>query len=244
MRMIARWMLAAALAVTVVDSAQAQRQQQPGRGQGQGGISIGLVLTNKDLQDELKVTDDQKGKLKEMTEKQTEMTKKQQELFSGGRPDREKMQEFQKEATALTEEIKKATDGVLTADQKKRYKQIEIQAMGMRAFANADVLKDLKITDDQKTAIKEVTEGMATEVAALRKELGMPAQGGGRPMGGTPPDAEKVAEFAKKAKPLADAAMEKAVKALSADQQKQWTEMNGVKFDTSKLTVRPMRVSN
>lgn len=243
MRMIARWMLAAALAVIVADSAQAQRGG--GGGRGQGGISIGLVLTNKDLQDELKVTDDQKGKLKEMTDKQTEMTKKRQELFGGGQPDRTKMQELQKEATALNEEIKKATDGVLTADQKKRYKQIEIQAMGMRAFTYAEVVSELKITDDQKTAMKEVTDGMATEVAALRKELGLPAQGGGRPMAGdTPPDAEKMAEFAKKAKPLADAAMEKSVKSLSADQQKKWTEMIGVKFDTSKLTVRPMRTSN
>ena len=240
MRMIARWMLAAALAVIVADSAQAQR----GGGRGQGGMSIGLVLTNKDLQDELKVTDDQKGKLKEMTGKQTEMNKKRQELFGGGQPDRTQMQELQKEATALNEEIRKATDGVLTADQKKRYKQIEIQAMGLRAFGNAEIVKELNITEDQKSAMKEVTDGMATEVAALRKELGLPAQGG-RPMAGdTPPDAEKMAEYAKKTKPLVDAALEKSVKALSADQKKQWMEMIGVKFDTSKLTVRPMRTSN
>ena len=73
----------------------------------------------------------------------------------------------------------------------------------------------------------------------------IPGAGGGRPQpGATPPDAEKMAEFTKKSKPLADAAMEKSVKALSADQQKQWTEMIGAKFDTGKLTARPMRMAN
>ena len=68
MKSIARWILTAVLAVTVAGAAQAQRQQ-PGGGNrpGGGGVQIGLVLTNKDLQDELKVTDDQKGKLKDVT---------------------------------------------------------------------------------------------------------------------------------------------------------------------------------
>ena len=61
MKLIARWMLATALAVIVADAAQAQRQPGQGGGGRQvgGGVNIGLVLTNKDLQQELKVTDDQ-----------------------------------------------------------------------------------------------------------------------------------------------------------------------------------------
>ena len=250
MKLIARWMLATALAVIVADAAQAQRQPGQGGGGRQvgGGVNIGLVLTNKDLQQELKVTDDQKGKLKDVTAKQTDLNKKQAELFTGGtRPDMAKMQEMQKERTALTEEVKKVTDEVLTADQKKRFKQIEIQAMGMRAFANADVVKTLAITDDEKKALKDIADAYTKERTDLAKELGVavPGAGGGRPAAGaTPPDAEKVAEFTKKLKPLSEAAMEKSVKALNADQQKQWTEMIGAKFDTGKLTARPMRMAN
>ena len=248
MKSIARWILTAVLAVTVAGAAQAQRQQ-PGGGNrpGGGGVQIGLVLTNKDLQDELKVTDDQKGKLKDVTAKQAEMTKKMADLRSGGQPDRTKMQEAIKEMTTLTEEVKKVTDEVLTADQKKRFKQLEIQAMGLRAFANVDVVKELAITDDEKKALKEIADATATDTAALRKELGLPAQGGGRPTGGgtaTPPDAEALKKFAEKSKPMTEAAMEKSVKAMTADQQKKWTEMIGVKFDTSKLTARPMRMAN
>ena len=245
MKSIARMFLAAALAVTVVGSAQAQRPGQGGGRQG-GGASISLVLTNKDLQEDLKVTDDQKSKLKDVTAKTTDLAKKSAELFTGGtRPDRDKMAEFTKEMTAVNEEVKKATDEVLTADQKKRFKQIQIQAMGMQAFASADVVKELKITDDQKKALKEVVDASRKETADLRKELGLPEQGG-RPMpNATPPDAEKLAEFAKKSAPLRAAAMEKSVKALDEAQQKQWTEMIGAKFDVAKLIpARPMRTAN
>lgn len=244
MKSIARWMLTAALAVLVAGSVQAQRPQ-PGQGgrAGFGGLQISAVLTNKDLQEELKVTDDQKGKLKDVTAKSTELTKKLADLRGGGQPDREKMAELMKEVTAIGEEVKKN----LTDDQKKRFKQIEIQAMGLRAFANADVVKALTITDDQQKALKEVADATQKETADLRKELGLPAQGGGggRPQpGATPPDAETLKKFAEKSKPMTEAAMEKSVKALTADQQKKWTEMIGTKVDTSKFTARPMRTAN
>ena len=241
---ISRWILAGALAVSTVGAAQAQRGQGGRQG---GGTSISLVLTNKDLQEDLKVTDDQKTKLKDVTGKQTDLNKKQSELFTGGRPDMAKMQEIMKERTALTEEVKKATDEVLTSDQKKRFKQIEIQAMGLRAFSNADVVKDLKITDEQKKALKETSDALGKERTDLAKEIGVtiPGMGRGGMGGGTPPDAEKLADFMKKYKPLAEAAMGKSVEALDADQQKQWKEMIGAKFDVSKLIqARPMRMAN
>ncbi len=243
MKSIARLFLAAALAVTVLGSAQAQRPGQGGR-QG-GGATISLVLTNKDLQSELKVTDDQKAKLKDVTAKQVDLDKKAAELRTGGRPDMTKMQELQKERTALTEEVKKATDDVLTADQKKRFKQIQVQALGLRAFSDADIVKELKITDDEKKAIKEIADAATKEATDLAKELGVPAPGGGRPMpNATPPDAAKVEEFTKKNTANRAANLEKVVKALDADQQKQWKEMTGEKFDTAKLTARPMRMAN
>ncbi len=241
MNSIARWMLTAALAVLVAGSVQAQRPQQGGGGRQAGGLQIGAVLTNQDLQEELKVTDDQKSKLKDVTAKQTELMKKMADLRGGGQPDREKVQELTKEMTTLAEEVKKTTDTVLTADQKKRFKQIEIQAMGARAFANADVVKALTITDDEKKVLKDIADAYTKERSDLAKELGVTLGGGG---GGARPDPEKMAEFTKKSKPLADAAMEKSVKALTAEQQKQWTEMIGTKVDTGKFTARPMRMAN
>ena len=247
MKSIARLFLAAALAVTVLGSAQAQRPGQGGGGQFGGGTNISLVLTNKDLQTELKVTDDQKTKFKDLTAKQVDLDKKGAELRAGGgRPDMTKMQELTKERTALTEEVKKVTDDVLTSDQKKRFKQIKVQAMGVRAFSDADIVKELKITDDEKKAIKEIADAAAKETTDLAKELGVPAPGGGRPMpNATPPDAAKVEEFTKKNTANRAVSLGKVVKILDADQQKQWKEMTGEKFDTAKLIpARPMRMAN
>lgn len=252
MKMIARWMLAVALAVAVGGTALAQPPMQPGQGGrpgAGGGLQIGTVLTNKDLQTELKVTEDQLGKFKDVAAKLKDVAAKMAELRSGGQPDRTKMQEVTKEMTTINEEIKKVSDEVMTTDQKKRFKQIQIQAMGLRAFSDADVVKELKITDEEKKTLKEINDAYTKERGELAKELGVPVPGGmgggGRPMGGgTPPDAEKMAEFAKKSKPMTDAAMEKSVKAMTADQQKQWTEMIGMIVDTTKFTARPMRMAN
>jgi Spy/CpxP family protein refolding chaperone len=220
------------VAVTVAfatGSAMAQRQQ-PGQG-GRGGANLmGQVLTNADLQKELKVTDEQKGKFKDVAAKQAEVTKKMRDLFTGGgAPDRAKMTELRTETTKVQEEVKKVTEDTLTSEQKKRIKQIEIQAMGLRAFSNEEVVKELKITDEQKTKIKEVVD-------ANQKELRDAGLGFGRPMGGQQPDAEKLAADRKKRAEMTEKAMEKVSATLTEEQKKTWTEMTGPKFDTSKLT--------
>jgi len=252
-----RWHMWAAVAVTVLVAgttlAQAQRQrpQQPGGGRGgmqQTSLAV-TVLTNEDLQKDLKVTDDQKKSLKDVTDKATELAKKRAELFTGGggRPDQAKMQEIQTESTKLTEEAKTATDKAFTDDQKKRLKQIEVQQLGMRAFTNDDVVKTLKITDDQKTKLKTVTDEYTKASTDLRTEYGMGGgrgAGGGGGNGGARPDAAKMAEYQKKAATLTSESMEKAKKELTDDQKKAFADLTGAAFDLTKLQARPMRRDN
>ncbi len=241
MKQLAKWFLAAAFAVAVAGGAQAQRQ--PGGGMMRAATPLQItLLTNEALQKELAITEDQKKALKEPMEKAAAFTKKQMELFSGGQPDREKMQELQKEVAAFTEETKAKVEKALDEKQNKRIKQIQVQMMGMAAFANEDVAKTLKITDEQKTKMKTVADDFAKERGDLQKEYGM----GGRPMqGGARPDPEKVAEYTKKLKSLTDETFAKAAKELTADQAKSWKELVGETFDVSKLAPgRPMRRDN
>lgn len=221
-----RWHQWAAVAVAVlaVGSAQAQRPGAGGMRQ-QQPLHV-IVLTNQDLQKELKVTDDQKKSLKEVMDKATELNKKRAEALTGGQPDREKMQEIQKEAEALATDAKTATDKAFTDAQKKRIKQIDVQRMGVRALANEEVAKELKITDDQKAKLKGVADDYQKASTDLRGEY---FQQGQRP------DADKMTEYNKKAKALTDDTMAKAAKELTADQQKAWKEMVGEPFDVSKL---------
>lgn len=241
-----RWQMWAAVAVAVLVAGGVQAQRQPGGGRGMQQTPLAVVaLTNEDLQKDLKITDDQKKSLKEVTDKATDLAKKRTEAFSGGQFDREKMQELQAAGTKLAEEAKAATDKAFTDDQKKRIKQIEVQQMGLRAFTNEDVVKALKFTDDQKAKLKTITDDAGKARADLQKEYGIGGGGGGGGGGGQRPDAAKVAEFTKKSTALTTETLEKAKKELTDDQKKTWTELTGAAFDLTKLQpARPARRDN
>ena len=219
--------LFAAGAVAVVEAQPGGRQQG-----GFGGGVHGMVLNNKALQDELKVTDEQKEKLKAVADKQAEQNKKRGEALKEAGGDREKMKdlfaEMQKGNEKLQAEIKTAVDAALTADQKKRLQQIERQMGGVRALATDELAAELKLTDDQKTKIK----GIADEYQKDSRELfGRGGFGGGK--GGF--DKDKMEENQKKREKLTKAATADVEDVLTADQKKQWKEMTGEPFDTTKL---------
>jgi len=206
----------------VVSAVVVVEAQQPRRGGGGfGPNAFTSVLTNKALQTELKVTDAQKDKFKEVSEKQTELGKKAREA---GR-DKDKFAEIAKERTALNEEIKKVVADTLTPDQMKRLNQIDLQAKGMRAFTDEKISKQLNLTDAQTTKIK----GIADEYRNDTKGLGF----GGFNKGGF--DKEKAAENQKKREKLTKAAMADIEDVLTADQRKQWKEMTGAPFDVAQL---------
>jgi hypothetical protein len=214
--------------------------QQKGKGKGQGfgggfGNTIDVtarVLDNKALQEELKLTSEQKDKLKPVADKQAEFAKKQGQGFGGGKGgkggfDKEKFAEAQKERQAMQEEVKKAVNEALTEAQKMRVKQIEVQAAGPAAFTTEENVKGLNLTDTQKTKIKEVSEEFTKESREARREL---FGGGG---GGFDP--AKAAEVNQKVDKLSTAAVTKIVEALNEDQKKTWKTVVGEPFDVSKL---------
>src|SRR5205814_1834469 len=90
MRTASRWMLVTAVAFTVAGVAAAQAPRRPGGGQpgGFGGMTRGggaaMLLANEGVQKELKLTDDQKTKVKEFSDAQRE---KMRGAFGGGQPD-------------------------------------------------------------------------------------------------------------------------------------------------------------
>ncbi|MDB5311822.1 MAG: hypothetical protein JWO38_6024 [Gemmataceae bacterium] len=224
-----RWVMIALFVTSAVLVVEA-RQPRPGFGPGGGGIT-GQVLTNKALQEELKITDAQKEKFKDVADRQIELAKKRGEAFKSAGGDKEKLKEaftdLQKEGEKLGEDIKKVTDDTLTADQKKRLKQIEVQASGVRAFQNEDVIVVLKLTDDQKSKIKGISEEFAKDA----KEV---FGGGGFKKGGFDP--EKMAENRKKLDKLSKSAVADITAGLTDDQKKTWKELVGEPFDTTQLT--------
>ena len=184
------------------------------------GAGLTQLMVNKSVIEELKITDEQKEKLatwaKDTVAKQRE---KMQELFSGGdRPDPAKMQEMM--ATAAKEQMEEVSK-VLKEEQVKRLKQITLQIQKFQALRSKETQVSLKLSDEQKDAIKEIGDAMQKEMTELFP----------RPMqGDSPLTPEKRAENTKKRTELSDKYFEKAKGQLKDDQKKTWEEMTGKAF--------------
>jgi Spy/CpxP family protein refolding chaperone len=205
----------AALALALVLPAFAQRQ---GRGRGGfGGFGPpegAMLLMNKSVQDELKLSDDQKAALTKIQTKQREtLTKAREDAAGDFAKMREAMQaamqESQKEATKVLEGLK--------PDQKKRFHQIEAQVLGTRALALPPIQKELGLSDKQKEELKGITEDARRDQLEIMKEAGKDKEG-------------RQAAFQKVQK-LQQEASAKALKVLTAEQQTKFKEMQGEKFN-------------
>jgi Spy/CpxP family protein refolding chaperone len=210
MRSLSTRLAVAALVLALTVPAFAQRQ---GRGRGGFGPQMGPgLLLNKSVQDELKLTDDQKSSLTKIQTKQREEMKK---AFESG--DKEKMREaFQTIQQESNKEIAKVAN-TLSADQKKRFKQIRVQVGGLAAFSDPEIAKDLNLTDKQKEEIKGIDEDTRRDIGEIFKD----AQG----------DRERMQAAQQKIQKVRADATAKALKSLSEEQQTKYKELTGPKFD-------------
>jgi Spy/CpxP family protein refolding chaperone len=131
-----------------------------GFGGGMGGGGVGFLIGSEQVQKELKMTDDQVAKVRDI----------QREAFAGfgggagGRGGNnnlsdEERQKQRDEFRARAEETNKKYLAVLDADQTTRIKQIQLWVAGTPGLANnEDASKELKLTDDQKAALKTISE--------------------------------------------------------------------------------------
>jgi len=211
MRATCKVLLVLGVAALLAAPAMAQGQRKGG-GFGRGGFGPGMLLNNKGVQKELKLTDDQ---TKKVTDALKEVQDKHRDEFTGlqdlqGDERREKMQEIMKK---VNEEQTKAISEILSADQVKRLNQIELQNSGPRAFTQEKVQKDLKLTDDQKDKIKTIADDLNQEMQGLR--------GGG---GDFQENMKKMASMRKEA-------MEKITAVLTDDQKKTWKELTGEPYE-------------
>jgi Spy/CpxP family protein refolding chaperone len=169
--------LMAVMAIAVIAVSSFAQGGGGGRGQGRGGQfgrgmgmqdANGVFLLNRDdVMGELKLSADQKTKLEAV---RTAQRDKMREAFQngGGGGDREAMMAAMQKMQA---ESAKETLAVLNADQTKRLKELAIQRMGNAAIMNADVQKELGVTDDQKAKIKDLQDKQQAANQALMEKM-------------------------------------------------------------------------
>lgn len=233
MRITSRLIASTVLLLVLGFSVSAQQPPRPGGGFGGFGGAMGLggglgggqnlksmLLTNKALQDELKISDELKDKFAKFEETQrAEM----QKLASLGFDDDDQITRLKMQIKMI--EDRKELLKSLTSEQTKRLDQIDRQRMGLAAFSNEKIVKELKLSDDQKDKVKTINDEMNKDIRELFQ-------------GGFGQDTQR------KMASLREEAMDKAIELLTADQRKMWKEMTGEKFDLTKLMPRPMRRDN
>jgi Spy/CpxP family protein refolding chaperone len=140
-----------------------------GRGMmmGGGGGNPAMLLQREDVQADLALTDDQKVKLKDISEgTRDKMRSAFQEAQAQGL-EREQMGKVFEKVFA---DVLKEVNTVLTPDQQKRLKEINVQFNGNRSVNQADVAKDLAITDAQKEKLKVLNDKMREASTALMEK--------------------------------------------------------------------------
>jgi hypothetical protein len=202
MRIRSARFLALAVAIGVAVPLLAQR---PG-GRGFGGIDAAMLLGQKSVQEELKMTEDQIAKVEKLN---TTLREKYAEDLK----DKDKRAETMKK---MSEERTKALADVLKPEQTKRVKQIEIQLGGLNALAKEDVETALKLTDKQKADIKSRVEDLGKDSAELFKDAGK--------------DFAKMAEVRVKVQTLSKEAAAKFVSGFSDEQKSEYKKLVGDEF--------------
>lgn len=200
-----------AIALWLCVSANAQKAGEPG--EVFGWLHL---LHNPEVAQELKVSPEQAGKLREVAQQLRDKHKnafqKLQDLQGDER--RQKQQELMK---TIAEDSRKALPDVLKPDQVKRFKQIEMQHRGVRAFMDPELHQSLKLTDDQKQKIHGVNEEFRKKVQELHQGVG--------------DDPQKRAEALKKRAAMNKEVMEKIAAMFTEEQKKTWKDLAGEPFE-------------
>jgi hypothetical protein len=173
-----------------------------------------LVFRDK-VQEELKLSDDQKQKLLEKFPDYAQETKKTFERVQELKPEaREK--EMQSHRKKSREKLAAFLKETLKAEQLKRLQQLELQQERPHVLGRPDIRKALRITDEQMKQFMRVIQDMQKQIEPLMKE----AQSGGNPEEIRPKVLKIRREYADKLEAL-----------LSDEQKKKWKEMVGQPLD-------------
>jgi Spy/CpxP family protein refolding chaperone len=141
---------------------------------------------------------------------------------------------FKEELEGPMKEVEK----ILKPEQLARLKQIARQQGGPGAYLKSENVADLKITDDQKTKLKEINDELQKDVGELRRAGGGGKGGGKGGFGGfggpvSPETQQKIDSLTKEAN-------EKAAEVLTPEQKTKYKELIGAPY-TVQFQRRPKK---
>lgn len=189
------------------------------------GVGQLFWLTNRQVQEDLKLTEDQIGKIADLRRQ----VESQREGFRFPKPgqvesqeDKEKhLAQFRKQAR----ENREAVAAILDAGQKNRLKQIGWQAGGYRTLSDPEVISKLELTTDQITQIREIQDQVRKEEEQWHKASWNFRKGGKE-------EANKAEREAQRQKigDIWKTAQARIMRTLTPAQTARWRELVGAEF--------------
>jgi hypothetical protein len=172
------------------------------------------------LRDELKLSEEQATRIGNLPGVIAEGHKEESKQFE--KQERELGQAETAREARQASELDKALPAVLTPQQRRRLEQIQFQLRGLAAWDDPAVEKALKLTDEQKAALKKVrTEAQAKAREVIRQAF----QERFGEAGGDFRKRQRLRE--RQAAAAYRAAQERAEAVLTPEQQKRWRELTG-----------------
>jgi hypothetical protein len=140
---------------------------------GMGGMPGFYLLRMDPVQDELKLSDEQKKKIKDFGQK---FEKESQKAWAGLRdvpPEerQDKMADIQAAVAKRLEVYRQDLEGVLTPQQAEQLKKITFEMSAGPALANPQLLEQLGATEEQKKKIEQVRSELQAKLWQVQREM-------------------------------------------------------------------------
>lgn len=168
MKTMTKSLLALGLAALMTSPASAQQRRGGGFGFGGQGAGVSMLLANPGVQEELKLDDAQKSKVREIVGEARE----KYEAATDGLEGRERMEKGREVSKEIDGHALKAAAEVLKPEQLDRLHGIHYQVAGANAFQGEDLQKKLDLTSEQKAAVDEIIEAANSEMRGLFQSAG------------------------------------------------------------------------
>jgi len=181
-----------------------------------------FLLRTEQVQKELKLTDEQNSQIDDLA---IQLQSDALELFSAlqdlSEEERKKeLQNLMKKFAEKGKELQAKVDKFLDAKQNGRMKELSLQQRDAEALADDDVIKELKITDEQKKKLQDIRDEAARQLEEALKPL-LGGGGGGGDLG----------DIRTKMEAMRKELSEKALAVLTTEQRAKFEKMKGEKFD-------------
>jgi hypothetical protein len=187
---------------------------------GPPGAPIRLLplLVNQSVQDEIKLTQDQRAKLLLLNKEFSDAVAKVRLRNEEAEFSKENQRKWLDEIDKVHDDITPRVNRLLEPEQLKRARQIGYQVQGPFAFRNPDVINTLKLTAGQKRQIELVNQDYQRKIQAIISDATLAG----------------VAKVAKVNELLDEQTVDLA-KMLTKEQAKTWTALRGNVFDISAI---------